>query len=163
YWKVHQRLNLDDLTRDPQTLGLVNFDLCIQRAGTLLLLPPSPQKLAEANRLLDLVESQQPALRPSVDYWRAVAMLPAKQAEPAAAVLGRVLDPATYGAENLNRQAILLTAWQLALLGPDEMKRRVGQPQLAQPGRRMEAIAAVERRLGLHVDDADAWALKRLL
>src|SRR5262249_10876908 len=41
--------------------------------------------------------------------------------------------------------------------------RRVGQPQLAQPGRRMEAIAAVERRLGLHVDDADAWALKRLL
>ena len=44
-----------------------------------------------------------------------------------------------------------------------EMKRRVGQPQLGLPGRRMEAIAAVERRLRVKPDDTVAWELKRLL
>src|SRR5439155_25100528 len=44
-----------------------------------------------------------------------------------------------------------------------ELRRRVGEPQIARPGKRIEAIAAVERHLGLHPDDKDAWGLKRLL
>jgi tetratricopeptide (TPR) repeat protein len=43
------------------------------------------------------------------------------------------------------------------------MNRRVGAPQLALPGRRMEAIAAVERRLAARPEDPGAWDLKREL
>ncbi|MBY0526925.1 MAG: hypothetical protein K2R98_26260, partial [Gemmataceae bacterium] len=41
--------------------------------------------------------------------------------------------------------------------------RRVGGPQLTQPGQRMEAIAAVERQLSTHSEDPGGWDLKRLL
>ena len=51
---------------------------------------------------------------------------------------------------------------ELALDHP-EMRRRVGAPQLALPGRRMEAIGAVERRLAEDPQDAAAWDLKRQL
>jgi tetratricopeptide (TPR) repeat protein len=44
-----------------------------------------------------------------------------------------------------------------------EMQKRVGGPQLAEPGRRMEAIAAVERHLQASPDDPSAWDLKRVL
>jgi tetratricopeptide (TPR) repeat protein len=40
-----------------------------------------------------------------------------------------------------------MPAWQLALLLHPVMRERVGLPQIAQPGKRMEAIAAVERYL----------------
>lgn len=73
FWGVHRALDFDQLAHDPQTLALVDFDLCLDRAGALLLQPPTPAKLAEANRLLDLVLSQRPQLRPTADYWRAVA------------------------------------------------------------------------------------------
>ena len=56
YWNVHRALDLDKLAGDPQTLALVDFDLCLDRAGSLLLQPnPAPEKLDEAHRLLDLV------------------------------------------------------------------------------------------------------------
>jgi tetratricopeptide (TPR) repeat protein len=45
----------------------------------------------------------------------------------------------------------------------EELRRRVGAPQLAQPGRRMEAIAAVERHLAAQPEDKAVWGLKRML
>jgi tetratricopeptide (TPR) repeat protein len=163
FWRVHRTLNLDHLADDPQTLSLVDFDLCLDRAGSLLLEPPAPDKLDEANRLLDLVASQRPDLEPIVDYWRAVAQMHARRPEEAAGRLERVLDPDIYGKDQSPRRSILLRAWQLALTGPEELRRRVGLPQLALAGRRMEAIAAVERHLAEAADDQPVWGLKRVL
>jgi tetratricopeptide (TPR) repeat protein len=164
FWDVHRSLDLDQLANDPSTLALVDLDLCLQRAGSLLLQPgPSAAQLDEAHRLLDLVLRLQPSLRPSVDYWRAVAHIHARRYGEAATELEHILDPSHYGPGNPQRHNILLAAWQLALLLHDEMRRRVGQPQLALPNRRMEAIAAVERHLADNPDDQTIWGLKRLL
>ena len=163
YWAVHRDLDLGHLAHDPETLALVDFDLCLERAGLLLMEPPTPKKLDEANRLLELVTNQRPDMRPVVDYWHSVAHTHSHLADQAAADLERVLDPATYGKDDSRRRSILLRAWQLVLMGPEELRRRVGLPQIAQPGRRLEAIAAVEHRLAEAADDGPAWALKRLL
>jgi tetratricopeptide (TPR) repeat protein len=163
-WAVHRKMDLGAVADDPDTLALVDFDLCLERAGSLLLNPgPSQAMREEAHRLLDLVAAHRPAMRSAVDYWRAVALLHARQYEQAAACLERVLDPTQPDAANPHRQAILLNAWQLALTLHPEMHKRVGSVQLPQPGRRMEAIAAVERHLADNADDRSVWELKRLL
>jgi tetratricopeptide (TPR) repeat protein len=164
FWDVHRSLDLEQIAHDPQTLALVDLDLCLQRAGSLLLQPgPSAGQLDESQRLLDLVLRLQPALRPAVAYWRAVAHTHARQYDRAAEELEHVLDPSHYGPGNPQRHSVLLSAWQLALLLHDELRRRVGLPQLALPGRRMEAIAAVERHLADNPDDQTIWGLKRML
>jgi tetratricopeptide (TPR) repeat protein len=163
FWRVHRALDLEHLADDPRTLALVDFDLCLDRAGSLLLEPPTPDKLEEADRLLGLVARQRPALEPVVDYWTAVARMHAHQPEPAAEALVRVIDPEIHGKEAAHRESVLLRAWQLALTGPEELRRRVGLPQLARLGRRPEAIAAVERRLAEAPDDQAVWGLKRVL
>jgi tetratricopeptide (TPR) repeat protein len=164
FWDVHRSFDLDRLADDPHMLALVDLDLCLDRAGSLLLSPsPSAAHLDEAHRLLDMVLKLQPEWRPQVEYWRAVAHTHAKRYEDAASELQRLLDPAHYGPDNPFRRVVLLSAWQLALLLHEELRRRVGAPELAQPGRRMEAIAAVERHLAEHPDDQAVWGLKRVL
>jgi tetratricopeptide (TPR) repeat protein len=163
FWEVHRSLDLDQLAKDSQTLALVDLDLCLDRAGSLLLSAPTPGQLAESQRLLELVLRIAPDRHPQVDYWQAVAHTHARQLDLAAGELERVLDPHHYGADNPQRLAVLLPAWQLALLLHPELRMRVGAPQLAQPGRRMEAIAAVERHLATNADDPAVLPLKRLL
>jgi tetratricopeptide (TPR) repeat protein len=164
FWALHQSLNLEDVARDPETLKFLDLDLCVRRAGALLLEPgPSPERLGEAHRLLDVAAQHRPDLLPTVDYWRTVAFTHARQFDQAAEALNRILDSAGYSANQPQRHAILLQTWELALLLHDEMRRRVGLPQLAKPGRRLEAIGAVERRLADAPDDAQIWNLKRLL
>jgi tetratricopeptide (TPR) repeat protein len=164
FWDVHRSLDLDRLADDPQTLSLVDLDLCLERAGSLLLNPsPTAANLDESHRLLDLVLKLQPDRRPQVEYWRAVAHTHARHYDDAAAELRRVLDPATYGPDHPFRKAVLLPAWQLALLLHEELRRRVGTPEIALPGRRMEAIATVERHLAENPDDQAVWGLKRVL
>ena len=107
--------------------------------------------------------TQRPAARPAANYWRSVAFTHARQYEQAAAELTQVLEPADSKLDEAYRQTVLLPAWQLALVLHPELNRRVGMPQLEKPDRRMEAIAAVERKLAETPDDADAWTLKRLL
>src|SRR5205085_3284794 len=125
------------MKQDEQTLALLDFDFCMERVKGLLFDPgPSAAKLEESHHLLDLVMSQRPALRPTVDYWRAVAHTHAGQYEEAAADLERVLAAQTYAADDPNRQAILFEAWQLALTLHPELERRVGTPLLAIPGLR---------------------------
>ena len=163
-WNVHRSLDINALANDPQTLALVDLDLCLDRAGSLLVQgKPNEAQLNEAHRLLELVLSLQPTLQPPIDYWRAVAHTHTRQYEEASAELTRLLDPVHYGRDNPQRKAVLLPAWQLALTLSEELRRRVGAPQLAQPGRRMEAIAAVERRLAESNADEAAWGLKRML
>jgi tetratricopeptide (TPR) repeat protein len=164
FWQVHRALDLNQLAGDPQLLALVDLDLCLDRAGELLVQgKPNPDQMDEARRLLELVLSQRPELAPPVAYWRSVADLHERKYEEAAAELTRVLDPTYFGRGNPQRDLVLLPAWQLALRLHDEMRRRVGEPQLAEPGRRMEALAAVERHLAGQREDRDAWELKRLL
>jgi tetratricopeptide (TPR) repeat protein len=164
FWDVHRSLDLGQVSDDPQTLALVDLDLCLERAGSLLLHPsPTAANLAEAHRLLDLVLKLQPDRGPQVEYWRAVAYTHAKRYDEAADELRRVLDPNVYGSDHPFRKAVLLPAWQLALLLHEELRRRVGADEIAQPGRRMEAIAAVERHLAENPDDQAVWGLKRVL
>ena len=160
---MHRSLDLNQLANDPQTLALVDLDLCLNRAGTLLLTTPTTAQLEEAQRLLDLVLKLAPDRHPQVDYWRAVAHTHGHRLDLAAAELERLLDPHHYGADNPQRFAVLLPAWQMALMLHEDLRRRVGAPQLSHPGRRMEAIAAVERHLAANPDDPSMVPLKHLL
>jgi tetratricopeptide (TPR) repeat protein len=163
-WALHRKMDLKELIHDPDTLALVDLDLCLARASTLLLeAKPGEAKLKEAEHLLDLVQSQRPALGATVTYWQAVAFTHGKNIEAAAAKLNHLLDPANHQLDDANRNKILLQAWLLALTLHPELNRRVGTPQLAMPGRRLEAIAAVERCLAEQPDATDAWGLKRIL
>ncbi len=163
FWEVHRSLDLDELVKDPQSMALLDLDLCLDRAGTLLLSKPNPAQLDEALRLLNLVLALKPERQPQVDYWRAVAAVHSHQVNEAARLLEGLLDPTHYGPDNPSRLAVLLSAWQLALLWHDELRQRVGEPQLAHPGRRMEAIAAVERYLAANPDDASIGPFREML
>jgi tetratricopeptide (TPR) repeat protein len=162
-WSVHRALDLEHLADDPQTLAVVDLDLCLERAGSLLLVPPNPDKLVEAHRLLDLVFKQRPDRKASVHYWRAVAHTHGRLFDQAATELLQVLDPSGYATSDQERRAVMLSAWQLAVRSRPELAQRVGQPQLALPGRRMEAIAAVERHLAANPEDTEVWGFKRVL
>ncbi|NBO94049.1 MAG: hypothetical protein EBV06_17335, partial [Planctomycetia bacterium] len=163
FWEVHRSLDIDSLSRDPQTLGLVDLDLCLDRAGGLLLSRPNSVQLDEANRLLDLVARIQPNKEPQVAYWRAVAATHAGDLDRAANLLERLLDPSHHGADHPERLAVLLPSWQLALMLHPRLRERVGEPMLQLPGRRIEAILAVERRLSETPNEADLISLKKLL
>jgi tetratricopeptide (TPR) repeat protein len=164
FWSMHRAMDINQVAQDRDTLALVDFGLCMDRVRSLLLeAGPTAPMLAEANHFLDLVERHRPDMMPVVHYWRAVALLHARRYEEAAAELGRVLDGSAWAPGDPQRESVLLQAWQLALLLHPEMNRRVGTPQFAVPGRRMEGIAAVERRLAVTADDSIAWDLKRLL
>ncbi|MBI3412376.1 MAG: tetratricopeptide repeat protein [Planctomycetes bacterium] len=160
-WKLHREMDFDQLKNDPETLALVNYELCLERVAWLLLLDkPSPEQITEAQRLLDLVSSQKPLLEPRCAYWRSVAFLHQRLHEEAAHDLEALLRSDD---DSPQRRSVLFQAWQLAIVLHPEMNRRVGTQLLAYPGKRMDAIAAVERQLAVKADDQPAWDLKRLL
>jgi tetratricopeptide (TPR) repeat protein len=163
FWEVHRSLDLEQLANDPQTLALVDLDLCASRAGALLLSKPTAAQREEAGRLLDLVVRLSPERQPAVTYWRAVMQTHEGNIPEAATQLTRVLDPDVFGANNPHRQAVLLSAWQLALTLHPDLRRLVGLPQLTVRGRRMEAIHAVERHLAAEPQDQAVIELKKLL
>jgi tetratricopeptide (TPR) repeat protein len=161
-WRVHQDMDYNQLVNDPETLAVVNFELCLERVAWLLLQDkPKPEQVEEAHRLLDLVSGQRPAMQPRCNYWRAVACTHQGRLDEAVSALETVLAEPIQ--DTPQRRSILLQSWQLALFLHPELKRRVGGPMLAKPGRRMEAIASAERQLALKSDDAVAWDLKRFL
>jgi tetratricopeptide (TPR) repeat protein len=163
-WGLHRDMDPVQIARDPETLALVDFDLCLERIRSLLLeAKPTPAQLAEARHLLDLIQNHRPALQPAVLYWRAVARLHARDYDQAATDLESLLDSSQFTADDPQRAAMLFPGWQLALLLHPEMNRRVGTKQLTIPGRRMQAIAAVERTLAKEPENFTAWDLKRLL
>ncbi len=163
FWEVHRALDFEQLSRDPDMLALVDLDLCLDRAGSLLLSKPSSEQLIEAQRLLELVEQLDPRRKPVIAYWRAVLWTHQKQLDEAARELEQLLDPGTFGRDNPHRRSILLAGWQLALQLHEGLRQRVGLPQLTRPGRRVEAIQAVERHLAANSDDPAAIDLKKFL
>ena len=164
FWNVHRALDLKQLANDPETLALVDFDLCLDRVSSLLAFGrPTTDQIEEARRLLELILSQRPAMRPQVGYWRAVANTHSREFDEAVAELHHLLDPDFYGANNPQRLTVLAPSWQLALTLHPELRRRVGDAEVARAGRHMQAIAAVERHLVLNPGDGGMEELKRLL
>src|SRR5207237_10200174 len=91
-WDLHKEMDIGKLKKEPETLALVNYDLCLERVAWLLLLDkPNPGQVQEALHLLELVASQKPALEPPCAYWRTVAYLHQRQFDQAAANLTSVL------------------------------------------------------------------------
>jgi tetratricopeptide (TPR) repeat protein len=163
-WEVHRDLDAAKIAAEPKLVELIDPHLCLDRAATLLLADrPTAGQRAEAAHLLDLVTTQAPALSPQADYWRAVVESHAGRIDTAAELLRRVLAPASGPADDRARQSVLVPAWQLALTLHPELSRRIGSVELAKPGRRLEAMAAVERALAQSPEDAEVWKLKRLL
>ena len=162
-FQLHRKVDVSKL--DPDTVRLLNFDFCLQVARTYLVgdTPPTEQTRTEALNLLELVERYKPERRPTVDYLRAVAYCHAKDFDLAAGYLAQLLNPETAYPEGHGRDGILFDAWALALRHHPRMVERLGEAHLAEPGRRIEAIRAVERQLVKTPDDPTATDLRRSL
>jgi predicted Zn-dependent protease len=124
---------------------------------------PGPSGLKWAGQLLDRILQHDPERRACVDYWRAVIYTHMGELEEAAGALAHVLDPEAFAPGDAHRRQILYAAWRLALALHPDLRRRLGNPQLHLPSRRMEAIGAVERQLAVDPEDATACELKRRL
>ena len=150
--RLHRGLRIDRM--DANTRALLNPTLVVNEAANLLLAgTPTATQLREANDLLGFVEGQWSQLKPTTDYYRVVADTHARNLDAAVERLGTLLDPAAWPAGDRFRESILFDAWQLALRTHPELKRRVGDVQLPLPGRRVEALRAVERQLRQTPDD----------
>ncbi|HEX3150396.1 MAG TPA: hypothetical protein VHR66_20125 [Gemmataceae bacterium] len=153
--RIHRGLQLDKL--DAETRAMLNPTLVVTEAANMLLAgPPSATQLREANALLDFVAGQWSKLKPTTDYYKAVADTHARNLDAAVERLGTLLDPSAWPAGDRYRDSILFDAWQLALRTHPELKRRVGDVQLPLPGRHVEALRAVQRQLGQGADPAVA-------
>lgn len=124
---------------------------------------PGAARLKWAGQLLERVVQQDPERRAVVDYWQAVIHTHQGQLDHATRALEHVLDPEAFAPADPHRNEILFAVWRLALALHPQLRRRVGNPQLQLPGRRMEAIGAVERQLVLDPEDTTAWDMKRRL
>lgn len=153
-WAVHQRVDVTRLPADSPLLMHLDYGFCLDQATAALLgsRTPTQAEREKAGRMLALVERQQPKLAGRVDYLRAVLFTHAKQFDAAAETLSRLLDPASPY-DPAGRQPVLLSAWELALRLHPELIRRLGPAELDKPGRRMQAIAAVERALAARPTD----------
>ena len=163
-WELHKRVDIATLANDPAALELLDYGFCLDRAGALLIGSgtPTPKARAEADGMLELVAKQKPETTARVDYLRAVSLTHAKHFDVAAETLHRLLDPETpYDAKW--RKPVLFPAWDLALRLHPELVSRLGEAEVAKPGRRIEAIGAVERMLREAPDDPSAVELKRVL
>jgi tetratricopeptide (TPR) repeat protein len=150
---LHNSLTLAKLDRDPALAASLDFTLCLDRAGHLLMTPPTAEQQQEAERFLELVEQKEPAYLPRVDYLRMIALLHAKRYDAAAETLARLLDPEAAGYHPAVRKQVLYDAWDFALRAHPRLVERLGWSETNKPGRRMEAIAAVERKLAAAPDD----------
>jgi hypothetical protein len=145
--KLHQGLQVDQL--DAETRQLLNPTLCVSEASRMLMgeHPPTPDQIKEASGLLSFVAEEWPQFKPNTEYYLAIADTHAKKFDSAAAHLSQLLDPTHWAIGDTFRTAILYDAWQLALLTHPELKRRVGEVEINLPGRRTEALSAIERQL----------------
>lgn len=162
---LHNNLTLAKLDRDPEIVEVLDFGLCLDRAQAFLIgdRVPTAEQRAEAERFLELVERKKPAYQARVDYLRAISRTHARDYDAAAEILSTLLSPETPNYHPAVRKQVLLPAWNLALLWSQEIEKRVGWKELDKPGRRIEAIAAVERQLATNPADSGAKDLKTLL
>lgn len=163
---LHNNLTLTKIDNDPELVNDLDFSLCLDRAAVLLMPPtppPSQQDRAEAERFLTLVEQKKPAYLARVDYLRVISRMHAKEYDSAAEILSRLLNPETPGYHPTVRKQVLFDAWDLALRLHPRLVERLGFNELNKPGRRVEAIAAVERKLAAEPANPAAKEYKTLL
>jgi tetratricopeptide (TPR) repeat protein len=160
---LHNNLSLVQIDSDPTLVTLLDFTLCLDRAALLLMTPPTREQRQEAERFLELVEQKQPAYLARVDYLRVISFLHAKQYDAAAETLARLLNPETPGYNPAVRKQIMFEAWDFALRAHPRLVERLGWPELNKPGRRMEAIGAVERKLATTPADPIAQEYRTML
>ena len=164
--RLHHSLTLPVLDREPDLIEALDFELCLDRSAGLLIRgdrPPTAEERAEASRFLELVEKKKPAYQARIDYLRAVERTHARDYDGAATTLKLLLNPETPAYHAGVRKRVLFEAWNLALQWHPEVTRRVGWHELELPGRRVEAIGAVERRLAAEPTDATAQDLRTTL
>src|SRR6185437_3527599 len=162
---LHNNLSLARIENDPALVEILDFGICLDRAEAFLIAGQAPTAThrAEAERFLNLVERNKPVYQARVDYLRSVAQTHAKEYDAAAHTLSTLLSPETPNYNAKVRQAVLYPAWNLALFLSGEIEKRVGWKELDKPGRRIEAIAAVERHTAANPQDTEAKELKALL
>jgi hypothetical protein len=161
-WEIHRSLDVSDLKQQPEILALIDYAMCLERVRWLMFQDrPAPGQLAEARHLLDLIADQRPAYAPAVAYWRAVTATHERRIDEAARALESILRLPQE--DTPARRSVHFAAWQLALMLHGELRRQIGEALLGEPGARMDAIAAVERRLAQTPDDAAVRDLQRLL
>jgi tetratricopeptide (TPR) repeat protein len=163
---LHNNLTLAKIDNDPELAASLDFTLCLERA-TALLMPagavPTADQRGEAERFLALVEQRKPAYTAWVDYLRVISLMHAKQYDAAAESLSRLLNPETPGYHPAVRRRMLYDAWDLALRLHPKLVERLGWAELNKPGRRMEAIQAVERKLADEPNNPAAKEYRTLL
>jgi tetratricopeptide (TPR) repeat protein len=154
--------NLDPAKIDAATAQLLPIEFCLANVANTLInsTPPTDKERDDALKMLDILGQQRPALMPRLDYYRAIGLTHAKEFDAAATALSTILDPAN---ENPARQVVLFDAWNLATRLHPELTARLGTTELARPGRRLDAIAAVEQRLAKQPEDPTAIEMKREL
>ncbi len=162
---VHSSIDPRQIAGDAETVALLDLDLCLNRSARILFQPtPTPARLDEVYHLLDLIAAQRPERLAEVEYWRAVADMRSRRIDSAAKRLAKLLDPSAWSSqETPARLGVLFPAWQMALVRSAELQMRLAKPQLDLPGRRMEAIAAMEMTLTDNPKDTDTWEMKRIL
>jgi tetratricopeptide (TPR) repeat protein len=155
--------SLDTRTLDAETEQLLPVDFCLELVNDALIgaTPPTDKQRDDALRMLGIIARQRPALRPQLRYLKAVGLTHGHDYDAAAAELHALLDPEQDPGPT--RDAVLFPAWDLSLRLHPELVARLGATEAARPGRRLEAIAAVERHLAARPEDPAAVALKREL
>jgi tetratricopeptide (TPR) repeat protein len=161
--RLHNSLTLSKLGNAPDLLEALDYGLCLDRASALLMIPPTPQARDEAEQFLALVEKNKPVYSARIDYLRAVSFTHAKQYDAAAETLARFLNPETPNYHPGLRRQLYFDALHLALDGPKGLTERLGWAELNKPGRRIEAIGAVERKLAADPSDEKAKEYRTML
>lgn len=171
-YDVHSQVDLAQFSSDQETLNLLDYAFCLDRAETLLISnkTPTANEKAEALRMLDLVDRQNTKLLPRTQYLRSLYLAYEKRFDDSSALLKKLLDPGQgqgngqgQGVVNSKiRSELLFHAWNLGLRLHPELIKRIGEAELAAPGRRMEAIATFEKQLAKQPNDTVAIELKTL-
>lgn len=161
---LHQQVDVTKLPADSELLNHLDYGFCLDQATEHLIgnRAPTPAEREKAERLLALVERQSPRLTARADYLRAISQTHAKRYDDAAERLARLLDPETPYDPSV-RGSVLFECYDLALRLHPELVKRLGSNELAKPGRRMQAIAATERKLAAEPNQPTALELKTWL
>ena len=158
---LHSNIEVERI--DDVTKTLLDPNRCLDHARRLLAKSPSADQMKKALHLLDLVEKLWPKLISHVIYHRAVAAIHMRDLDTASNLLNDLLTTDAWFPDDPARKTILFDAWQLVLLVHPALRERVGLPQLALPGRRIEAIGAVERQLAMQPDEPVLAELRKSL
>jgi tetratricopeptide (TPR) repeat protein len=159
----HLHTTIDIESVDAATLALLDPLRCSNRLRLLLSRRPTPDEMTKVHHLLNLLERIWPRLIAQALYFRAVAAVHAGEIDRACEMLNDLVNPEGWFPNDDARNSILFDAWQLVLLVHPVLKMHVGEPQLEQPGRRIEAIAAVERQLAVQPNEPGILELRKVL